>query len=337
MAHNNYAAWNIDEKKFPHEGTIADKLRFITGYGVLAPSTHNTQPWLFQIRHDTLRILPNKELFLPQADPTNRNLYISLGACAANIMVAAYHFGMRLSYRVIDSGAMDSAIFFELIDEAGSGKNWAPLFPYLKKRYSNKSTARFIAIPDEKLEQLKSIDTGYAGLRILPSDEKIADLYYRAASSYSGNRDFGKELSAWLTGNRTRRHDGMPGFTSGLSNGKALAGKLLTKYVPQSIRILARKYYWLVKESPMTGVIATNSNTVVDWVEAGILFERLALQATSISISATPLAAVIESENHRKLLADYFDVPADSMQLFFRLTVTTGKIRHTPRRAPRFL
>ena len=44
---DNYVAWDIDEKKFPRNGNLQDQIQFLIGYGILAPSTHNTQPWEF--------------------------------------------------------------------------------------------------------------------------------------------------------------------------------------------------------------------------------------------------------------------------------------------------
>jgi nitroreductase len=34
---------------FPIAGTPAEQLRFLLHYAVLAPSGHNSQPWLFKI------------------------------------------------------------------------------------------------------------------------------------------------------------------------------------------------------------------------------------------------------------------------------------------------
>jgi nitroreductase len=41
--------WNILADEFPSDGFTADQLEFLLGYAILAPSIHNTQPWLFQV------------------------------------------------------------------------------------------------------------------------------------------------------------------------------------------------------------------------------------------------------------------------------------------------
>ena len=39
----------VREVDFPWEGIFREQLRFLLHYAVLAPSTHNTQPWKFDL------------------------------------------------------------------------------------------------------------------------------------------------------------------------------------------------------------------------------------------------------------------------------------------------
>ncbi|MHB8520346.1 MAG: hypothetical protein ACYDH9_06275 [Limisphaerales bacterium] len=41
--------WSISADDFPASSFASDQLEHLLGYAVLAPSTHNTQPWLFRI------------------------------------------------------------------------------------------------------------------------------------------------------------------------------------------------------------------------------------------------------------------------------------------------
>jgi|HubBroStandDraft_6_1064221.scaffolds.fasta_scaffold910642_1 nitroreductase len=56
MSAGNLAAWNIGRSDFPRNGTAAEKARFAVGYAILAPSSHNTQPWRFVIVDDELLV-----------------------------------------------------------------------------------------------------------------------------------------------------------------------------------------------------------------------------------------------------------------------------------------
>ncbi|MFC7136860.1 nitroreductase family protein [Halobaculum litoreum] len=44
--------WRVDADGFPAGGTVAEQARFLLRYAVLAPSSHNTQPWSFAVDDD---------------------------------------------------------------------------------------------------------------------------------------------------------------------------------------------------------------------------------------------------------------------------------------------
>ena len=45
----NYRAWEIKEGDFPRGGSMREKLEFLVRYAILAPSSHNAQPWKFRV------------------------------------------------------------------------------------------------------------------------------------------------------------------------------------------------------------------------------------------------------------------------------------------------
>lgn len=44
--------WEIRAEDFPRAGAMAEQAKFLLGYAMLAPSSHNTQPWKFAIGKD---------------------------------------------------------------------------------------------------------------------------------------------------------------------------------------------------------------------------------------------------------------------------------------------
>lgn len=39
----------INISDFPEKGSLEFQIKFVLNYAILAPSTHNSQPWLFKI------------------------------------------------------------------------------------------------------------------------------------------------------------------------------------------------------------------------------------------------------------------------------------------------
>src|SRR5580700_12207137 len=81
--------------EFPFHGKISDKILYLLQYAALAPSAFNTQPWKFQIKHDSVIVYADTSCWMKIADPEKRQLFISLGCAVENLMVAARHFGLE--------------------------------------------------------------------------------------------------------------------------------------------------------------------------------------------------------------------------------------------------
>jgi nitroreductase len=85
--------WLVRDTDYPMAGTIGDQLRFLLRYAILAPSGHNTQPWLFMITGDGIELYADRSRALPVVDPDDRELIISCGAALATLQIAMRHFG----------------------------------------------------------------------------------------------------------------------------------------------------------------------------------------------------------------------------------------------------
>ena len=84
--------WQIDESEFASLIGVEDQIRFLLRYAVLAPSAHNTQPWLFKVVPDGVEVYPDVTRRLAVIDPDDRTLLMSIGAAITNLRVAAAHF-----------------------------------------------------------------------------------------------------------------------------------------------------------------------------------------------------------------------------------------------------
>ena len=77
MAAGNLTAWTVYASDFPASGATIDKARFAVRYAILAPSSHNTQPWRYIINGDELLLCADRTRSLPNIDPFDRELIIA--------------------------------------------------------------------------------------------------------------------------------------------------------------------------------------------------------------------------------------------------------------------
>ena len=61
--------WDIDVADFPTDGSPAEKLAHAVRYAVLAPSSHNSQPWIFHLEGNELELRADRTRALPVVDP----------------------------------------------------------------------------------------------------------------------------------------------------------------------------------------------------------------------------------------------------------------------------
>src|ERR1700688_1254672 len=68
-------------------------------YATLAPSSHNTQCWKFELEDQAITILPDLSRRCPAVDPDDHHVYVSLGCAAENLIHAALACGLRAETR----------------------------------------------------------------------------------------------------------------------------------------------------------------------------------------------------------------------------------------------
>ena len=85
--------WNVSADDFPADGTSEEKLWFTVQYAILAPSSHNTQPWKFRIHGNVVELYADLSRALPVVDPDKRELIMSCGAALFHLRTAIRYFG----------------------------------------------------------------------------------------------------------------------------------------------------------------------------------------------------------------------------------------------------
>jgi len=69
--------------------------RELVRYATMAANSDNTQPWVFTINGDQIRLSSDPDRRYPVADPFDRHVFASLGCAAETIMLAADALGLH--------------------------------------------------------------------------------------------------------------------------------------------------------------------------------------------------------------------------------------------------
>lgn len=290
--------WNISGKEFPSDGTPADKLKFLLNYAILAPSGHNTQPWLFKIVDDKIELYADRTRCLPVVDPDDRELTISCGAAIYHIGLAIRHFGY------VDRVELVTEEKDDLLARISIGENKAPtgddnlLFGAITKRRTNRMKFEGKNIPESLLSRLQAITSeNGVWLHIVSEDQKqsLADLIAEGDRIQMSDKSFRHELASWTHSNRSRTKDGMPGYAFGI-------GDLLSYVGPFMIRTFdigkgqAAKDRELATGSPVLVVLGTNTDRRYDWLRAGMCLAKILLTGRAENVWCSFLNQPIEVE-----------------------------------------
>jgi hypothetical protein len=335
MSAGNLAAWNIDPSEFPVTGTAIDKARFAVGYAILAPSSHNTQPWRFIVNGDELLLCADRTRSLPNIDPFDRELIISCGAALLNLRVALAHFNVPVEITTFPQSSDPDIVARIVFPSSGPiFKELAELFYAIAKRATNRAPFSEEEVPDALVARLKSaaeregVDTVFAWT--VNERERIASLIAQADRRQFDDPNFRRELASWI--HSSRSNDGMPGASQGFDRLTDLA----TPIAAMAIRTfdlgngVAAAHQQLARGSPLLAILSTPMDNNEGWLAAGLGLQRMLLIATNAGYSSSYLNQPIEVSDFRTQLAAQFGI-VGYPQLLLRLGRGSA-VPHSPRR-----
>ncbi len=140
----DYPADAVDAWRGPAAG--ADLRRHALGYAILAPNSHNRQPWLADLREpDSIVLRVDRERLLPETDPWFRQIVVSQGTFIEALVLALQERGVVPEVRLFPEGefaprALDDRPVARITwrpSAPGSGGT-DPLFAQLLRRHTAK-------------------------------------------------------------------------------------------------------------------------------------------------------------------------------------------------------
>lgn len=280
------------------------RLKELVRYATLAPSSHNTQCWKFQVEDHAISILPDLSRRCPVVDPDDHHLYVSLGCAAENLIQAAKAQGLSGQITFDNSG--DGAVRIAL---EPSTVAVTPLFKAIPHRQCTRAEYDGQPLSTAELKLLETAGTG-DGVRVMLLTERaemetVLDYVVQGNTAQMNNPAFMKELKSWIRFNdqeASRSSDGLSGRTTGNPSIPRWLGNLLSKLLfraqPENDKNI--RY---IRSSAGIAVFVSDVNDKIHWVEAGRCYERFALQATALGIRNAFVNQPVEEASLRPAFA----------------------------------
>ncbi|MEO8636141.1 MAG: hypothetical protein ABI587_12780 [Gemmatimonadales bacterium] len=291
MNESHLDPWAEAIDQFPLTGSPRSRFVAALRHAVLAPSSHNSQPWLFRLRENALELFADRSRALPVVDPEDRELIISCGVALRFLRVALNHFGQGVRVALLPSVASpDLLARVTLTGVVQPSPRAHKLFSAITGRRTNRFPFNDAPVPEPLLGRARNLaDKEGAWLQTLTGDtdrSALAELIAEGDRQQLADRRFRRELALWVHSNRTASRDGMPGFAHGLGNLAAEVGPLVIRTFDIGDGRAARDRQ-LALGSPALAVLWTEQDTVRDWLRAGqsLGATLLSLQADGIAVS----------------------------------------------------
>ncbi len=321
---DTYAPWLDDEEQaaldrqpFTKEGSVSQQRIEMVRYATLAANGHNTQPWKFAVRQDSIEIHPDTSRRLPVVDPENRELWISLGCALENLQLAVRAGGYAATVAYPNGS---DVIRVQLVPDTPQG---SPLFEAIPLRQTTRSVYDGRAVPSAELDTLQGlpVEPGVT-LRFLLTP---AEMETALASINEGNLQqyadgaFVEELISWLRFNKKEALATLDGLYSRCSGNPTVPRWLGRMFVgstkPQQQADADAERF---RSSAGAVVIATAADDKAAWVRAGQVYERLTLQMTALGIKSALLNQPIEVAELRPQLQAALGLGGAAPQLLVR-------------------
>jgi len=305
-----------------------EQLEYLVSHAALAPSSHNTQPWRFEITDGELSLFADRERALPENDPLDRELTISCGCALMNLRVAAAQQGIAVALDPEPASGDDdllARVSFDnreavSTDEAELFKSVAERRTYRKPFASKEaSTAILDTLTAAALEE-------GARLSIVESQEdrqKVAELVAEGDRMQWSNPAWRGELAGWMHSRRCGDGLTVPGviapfakfFIRAFDMGKGVAAK-------------DKK---LAEEAPVLAVLGSTDDNPADWLAVGQALEKLLLAAHLQGLQASYLNQPIQVASLRTELQSLLDLQVFP-QILLRIGFPVNEIDAAPRR-----
>lgn len=265
--------------------------------GQLAPSVHNSQPWLFRARDErAAEVLPDLARHLRAVDPMGRQLHVSVGALLATLRWAARGLGVPLG---VERARNEAPAVIELGTAAVAADEAAA--SAVRERRTVRAPYEPGALSGEARDALERLEAPGCSLVLVDDREQLellAELVALGTRRAFAAPDFREELATHLDG-----EEGILAPATGLARaGRWLQAKALEHVDVGALQAAERRRHVVASSAVL--VVVSERDDASAWSSAGELLGDAWLAATRHRLAAQPLTALVESATERAVLAE---------------------------------
>jgi hypothetical protein len=340
-----YAAWD-DWAGKPGSGSLN-----LVRAAILAANAHDSQPWLFHVGPDRIDLYADERRNLGSIDPFIREMHLSLGCALENLLIAAAPHGYMYDLLLLPK-SLDATQIATIHLRQGTTPT-SPLYDAIPKRHTNRG-AYDIGRPvtSSTLTSLRTLNTvpdiDIMWYTAAAQKAAFSALTIQATTAFIADQQQSIDDFAWWRGDWAelqRKKDGITIDAAGLSPLIRTLGKMLPPQTRSS-----NDQTWLdntrdpqLSTAAAFGIIvARSARDRRQWLEAGRLWQRMQLWATTEGLAMQPLNQAVERAEREQFtelpptitngLAALLPVPGWHAIMPFRIGYPTADGLRSPRR-----
>ena len=345
-----------------------DVRRWALAYAILAPNSHNRQPWIADVREpDAITLYVDRTRLLPMTDPWFRQIVVSQGTFIESLVIALRERGVEPTVTLFPQGEFKPR---ELDERPVARLSWTagaatpardPLFAQLLRRHTAKidyDTARGVdpsllqaleaALAEALAEAQVHFGASVDPVRIAPlrklcwESARVELLTPRTVmesvrltrvgpAEIARHRD-GISVNTWLP----RLADAVGAFdrSNPPQEGSAAYEQMMARFEGHSRSAMG--FVWL--STPSARHVAAGTTRSAE-VQAGRAYMRLQLKASELGLQVHPMSQAPQEfaemrPHYEQLHALLLGKPSseETVQMFCRIGYCAPQ-QHTPRRA----
>jgi hypothetical protein len=285
----------------------------------LAPSGHNTQPWLLRFAENRIDVLPDFSRRTPVVDPDDHHLFVSLGAAAETLSVGGPAFGRPGAA----TAQPDGSLRYDFVRSNGLRRDSALVA--ILRRQSVRAEYDGRSPPALEIDALLR-KAALPGVRVIliadrPRLDALRDLAADGVRTQFGDPAFIDELRAWIRFNPREalaRGDGLFAAATGVPVAPDLVGRLLfglwATVEGETDRLLRQ-----MNSTPLVAVFFAEDPAPRGWAQVGRSLTRFTIAATQRGLKTSHVNQAAEVAALRPALAALAGEPGLRPDIVLRL------------------